>query len=139
MEHVVAWETLLDDEPALLFAEAFWRRMIGHEDTSVLHAAVRDAFNAGKRAVLSATRPGGTLAIGGGKTAAASVPKYALHDPEDGVMVYRGVMSAAAGPLAGRAAAGVPVLVQRPLVLYDIPPLHDVLESLSSGVTAGSM
>jgi len=71
--------------------------------------------------------------VGGGRTRAASVPKYELHDPEDAATVVqagpdRGTLLAAAGAeKAGRNAAGVPICLQK-CALHDVPNLPEQYE-----------
>lgn len=134
--NVVAWTTLLFDPAAKLFAVRFWQEMAAqtHDDEDALRAAVRKAFASAKLAVQSAVKPGGAVDVGGGKTHAASVPKYELHDPEDAATVVqeagpdRGTLLAAAGAeKAGRNAAGVPICLQT-CALHDVPNLPEQYE-----------
>ena len=106
VQHVVCWETKLFDPAGALFGVGFWRVMVGHETDgeAEFRAAVRTAFEAGRTAVLSATRPQpSALDVGDGRRRAASVPTYALVDP-----------SAGASTSQGEIAAGVPLLLLCP-------------------------
>ena len=134
--NVVAWTTLLFDPAAKLFAVSFWQMMAAHahDDEDALRNAVRDAFASAKLAVQTAVKPGGAVDVGGGKTHAASVPKYELHDPEDAATVVqagpdRGKLLPAAGAeKAGRNAAGVPICLQT-CALHGVPNLPEQYEA----------
>ena len=117
VQHVVCWETKLFDPAGALFGVGFWRVMVGHETDgeAEFRAAVRTAFEAGRTAVLSATRPQpSALDVGDGRRRAASVPTYALVDP-----------SAGASTSQGEIAAGVPLLLLCPRLTSGIPALPD--------------
>ena len=134
--NVVAWTTILFDPAAKLFAVSFWQMMAAHahDDEDALRKAVRDAFASAKLAVQAAVKPGGAVDVGGGKTHAASVPKYELHDPEDAATVVqagsdRGTLLPAVGAeKAGRNAAGVPICLQT-CALHGVPNLPEQYEA----------
>jgi hypothetical protein len=133
--NVVVWKTLLYDPAAKLFAVRFWEIMTARSpnDNDSLRTAVRAAFEAAKLAVQTAVRPGGALDVGGGKTRAAAVPAYELHDPEDAATVEqkgpnRVLLPTAGAEKAGRNAAGVPLLLQQPATVHGVPPRPDHYE-----------
>ena len=134
--NVVAWTTMLFDPAAKLFAVSFWQMMAAHahDDEDALRNAVRDAFASAKLAVQTAVKPGGAVDVGGGKTHAASVPKYELHDPEDAATVMQAgpdrakLLPAAGAEKAGRHAAGVPICLQT-CALHGVPNLPEQYEA----------
>ena len=123
VQHVVCWETKLKDDAGPPFAEGFWRAMVGHEsdDDATFRAAVRAAFEAGRTALLSVTKPQeSALDVGHGEYRAANVPKYALVDPSHGARTPR-----------GEVAAGVPLLLLCPQLTSGIPAAPDLYYGLT--------
>ena len=123
VQHVVCWETKLKDVAGPPFAEGFWRAMVGHEsdDDATFRAAVRAAFEAGRTALLSVTKPqASALDVGQGEYRAANVPKFALVDPSHGARTPRGEI-----------AAGVPLLLLCPPLTSGIPAVPDLYYGLT--------
>ena len=120
---VVCWKTKLKDDAGLPFAEGFWRAMVGHEsdDDATFRAAVRAAFEAGRTALLSVTKPqASALDVGQREYRAANVPKFALADPSHGARTPRGEI-----------AAGVPLLLLCPPLTTGIPAVPDLYYGLT--------
>ena len=126
VRHVVCWETKLSYPAGVTFGEAFWRAMAGQQtdNEGQFRAAVHAAFKAGRTAVLSVTRlQASALDVGEGQRRAASVPKYALVDPNanDNSTGLHGVRMTPDGKIA----AGVPLLLLCPRLTSGIPAMPD--------------